>query len=295
MGNDEYWVVVCRGETVLGGGVLLTRHHALTADPYQRGLPAEENSVRLFTANGDRLYGTVIEANPTMGLALVSVAAHPRQDLATPRMDHAVKGDEWQAPYRPSQLVRRLSGTVDAVTHEPGDGSERPHTTIQLTCDRIPDQYTGYRGGPVERRTHGTVPALVGILTSPEAASSAVAPGAPDTLTAGAIDSAMDVFEGLSAYTLAQWLVGVRDDPTTPAEPQQNGTPPVAAASAATRTRRQALDDQLEIGNRGMEILDGWVKLKSIEPLDATPYRLAIADALVEAVTDAISRTGGEL
>ncbi|MGW6456802.1 hypothetical protein ACWF94_12900 [Streptomyces sp. NPDC055078] len=206
MRHEEYWVVICAGETVLGGGTLLNRFFVLTAEPCLRELPEDERALLLYTANGDRLDGTLVEVSRTSGLALISVAARPGHDLATPSMDHAVKGDEWFAPYRPTQLHRRLTGTIDEVTAEHRYRDGPWIKAIRLTPEEVPEDYAGFGGGPVERHTAAKELALVGILMPPEIAGHPQE-GSADTLVAGAIGSAMEVFDGLSALCLAQWLV----------------------------------------------------------------------------------------
>jgi hypothetical protein len=309
MGSDEYWVVVCRDQDVLGGGVLLTRHHVLTINLHLRGLPEHESSVDLYTASGLRLAGTILETDDNAGLMLLSVAVRPAQDLATPQMDHASKGDEWFAPYRPSQLVPHLRGTVDSIAEDSSDGAPVREAedagashrlrTIQLSSDVMTDCGADYEGGPVERRTSGSAPALVGVLVPRESVEES--PGSPaGSFTAGAIDSAMDGFDKLSALVLAQWLVRDVQADNAAASGSEHLAPGEAGGGALSggvgvAERTDLLYARFDLAEESLRRIGAWERDALIDPLDATPYRVAIVGEIAEAVIEELGRReGGE-
>ncbi|MFE2261229.1 serine protease [Streptomyces griseosporeus] len=239
MGHEDYWLAISQDGTLLGGGFFVTRSYALTSAACVRGVQPG-TPVDLHTAAGLPLEGRVLEVAEDVGLALIGVVPDPFADYATPLADHAVKGDAWQAPYRPSPVAAALRGTVDAVTHDRHDGDGRPVCVIELTSDQSPRTLDGYAGGPVERRTDGQDPAVVGVLLAPDFACR-LREGADSALTAGAIDSAVEAFDALSAENLMGLLHGVlRDDG------QQNAGPvaPVAPADEAASVRRPAERDE---------------------------------------------------
>ncbi|MFF9281613.1 hypothetical protein [Streptomyces griseosporeus] len=203
MGDEDYWLAISRDKHLLGGGFFVTRSYALTSAAGVRGLQRGD-SVDVHTAGGLDLVGQLFEVAEDVGLALISVLPDPLADYATPLADHAVKGDAWRAPYRPSLLAALLRGTVDAVTDDVRDRDGPPLCVLELTSDRAlhaHDDYAHYAGGPVERRTEGRPPAVVGVLLSPDAKSRR-RDGAADSLTATALSSAVEAFDALSAENL---------------------------------------------------------------------------------------------
>jgi hypothetical protein len=211
--DDEYWVDLCWDDDVLGGAFFVTRYYAMTLAECLSSLEVGARIVlRMVDELRDDVEGVVVDLQPEAGLALISVIARPSQVLPTPRMDHATKGDDWLAPYTPPRVRRKLRGTVDDVVHDhPQDGPCR--VSIHLVTDEPAKDYAAFGGGPVERVTEeAEQPPLVGVLMSPTSPRHSLGP--PNGVVATSIDSAMEVFPGLSAQGLARSLIA--DEPAPP-------------------------------------------------------------------------------
>ncbi|MFF3891284.1 hypothetical protein [Streptomyces sp. NPDC001914] len=204
--DDEYWVDLVQDDDVLGGAFLFTRYYAMTLTDCIASLDVGARLVlRMVDQSGDEVRGEIVDLRPEVGLALISVIAHPSRHLPSPRMDHATKGDDWHAPYTPPRVRRLLQGTVDDIVHDhPQDGPCR--TAIHLATDTPVRDHAAFGGGPVERTTDETERSpLVGVLMSP--ASPRFSHNPPHGLIATSIDSAMETFPGLSALGLATSLI----------------------------------------------------------------------------------------
>ncbi|WP_149547104.1 hypothetical protein [Streptomyces marokkonensis] len=224
MGHDDYWVAISREGELLGGGFFVTSSYVLTSTACLPGLRARE-PVDLHTARGLPLRAMVYELAEDVGLALVSVLPDPEADCSAPQADSAVKGDGWLAPYRPGPQRTVLRGTVDAVVPDRRDGEGRPLCVIELAGDLPSGDSEGYAGGPVERHTEGQDSAVIGILLDPEA-SGRLSETGQGSLAAGALSSAFEVFEKLSA----EYLVGLL----------REGLPGLAEFPGTSETRADA-------------------------------------------------------
>ncbi|MDX2543461.1 hypothetical protein ACOT81_45230 [Streptomyces sp. WI04-05B] len=262
-------MAISREGTLLGGGFFVTRSYALTATVCLPGLRPGD-PVDLYTAHGLPLKALVFEVAEDAGLALIAVLPHPRADYATPQADHAVKGDVWRAPYRPGPTSVLLSGTVDEVTHDRRDGAGRAVSVIELASEQEPCEYGGYAGGPVERRTEGHEPAVVGIVLDPGLARR-LREGAENSLAASAISSAVEMFEGLSAQSLMGLLTTGLDVRSPIAETPPQASPEVTQAMA---TARYVLREFKDMADEGL-----------VDPRDVTPYQIRMLDEVVRAAS----------
>ncbi|MFF9622865.1 hypothetical protein [Streptomyces griseosporeus] len=216
MGDEDYWLALSRGGALSGGGFFVTRSYALTSEVCVRGL-RRGDPVDVHTAGGLRLEGVLFEVAEDLGLALIGVRPDPLADYATPPADHAVKGDAWRAPYRPSPVAALLRGAVDAVTHDVRDRGGPPLCVLELTSEPALPAYDDYAGGPVERRTEGRAPAVIGVLLWPGTAGRPRA-GTDGSLTASALGSAFESFDALSAEKLMGLLCEGFAGPARPAD-----------------------------------------------------------------------------
>ncbi|WP_190217040.1 serine protease [Streptomyces griseosporeus] len=279
MGHEDYWLAISRDGTLLGGGFFVTRFYALTTAACVRGL-APGDAVDLHTATGLPLEGQVFEVADDIGLALLGVRPDPLADYATPQADHAVKGDAWRAPYRPSPVAAALMGTVDAVAHDRRDGDGRPVSLVELTPERGANDYGGYAGGPVERRTEGRDVAVVGILLTPEDACR-LRDGAENILTAGAINSAVEAFHALSAEQLMGLLAGVEEVPSAALPPTEvPGTTPQSPPCPAAPGRAEAVREALDTGRLLLRAFKQMAEESLVDPRDLSPYQIRVLEEI---------------
>ncbi|UIX29940.1 hypothetical protein [Streptomyces sp. GQFP] len=214
MGREEYWVAIARDGLLCGAGFFVTRHFVVTLVGCVREL-ALGGAVELTTAEGLGLGGVVDEIAEDVGLALIHVIAPVRADYPTPRADRAVKGDFWQAPYRPGPQHPPLSGTVDDVLPDcRRAGAHRALSVLELTVG--PLATTGadfYAGGPVERRGTGAEDAVLGVLLESESARG-LRGDRRGSLAAGDIGGVIDAFDALNPHRMLGLLrEGVPEGP----------------------------------------------------------------------------------
>ncbi|MGV9995106.1 hypothetical protein [Streptomyces sp. NPDC003374] len=241
--DDEYWVDLVQDEDLLGGAFLVTRYYAMTLTDCVAPLEVGSRIVlRMVGGTGTDVPGEIVDLRPDVGLALISVIAHPSQCLPTPRMDHATKGDDWRAPYTPPRVRRPLRGTVDDVVHDhPEHGPCR--IAIHLATDTPVHNHAAFGGGPVERILDEPERSpLVGVLMSP--ASPRFSHSPPQGVVATSIDSAMEAFPGLSALGLATSLIAGESPscpPDTALVPAHSAAPaPLAREETASETGAHA-------------------------------------------------------
>ncbi|SNX64850.1 hypothetical protein SAMN06272735_6678 [Streptomyces sp. TLI_55] len=271
MGHDDYWVALSHEGALLGGGFFLARSYVLTTTACVQGLVPGDR-IDLHTSAGAVLTGMVYEVAEDVGLALVSFLPDPRVDYATPLTDHAVKGDDWRAPYRPGPVAAGLRGTVDEISPDRRIGDGRPVHVIELALDRAVHDYAGYAGGPVERRTDGKVPAVVGIVLDP-ALARRLRDGAENAVAAGAISSAVEVFEALSAENQLRLLLGA---PPQDAGPDAESPPDEWPAPDGRTSRKYA---------SGMSLLRGFKRAEAegvVEAWDLAPVQLRVLHEIVD-------------
>lgn len=275
MGHDDYWVAISREGELLGGGFFVTSSYVLTSTACLPGLRTRE-PVDLHNAQGIPLRAMVYELAEDVGLALVSVLPDPEADCSAPQADSAVKGDGWIAPYRPGPARTVLRGTVDAVVPDRRDGEGRSLCVIELAGDPPSGTSEEYAGGPVERRTEGQAPAVIGILLDPEA-SGRLSETGRDTLTAGALHSAFEVFEKLSA----EYLVGLLSEglPTTPAAPDD--TAPVGRPRTWSRKREEA-SATFETGRFMVREMNALAAENPLLARDMRPYYMRLANEVCD-------------
>lgn len=210
--DDEYWVDLFKDDDLLGAAFFVTRYYVMTLTDCIASLESGARiTLRMVDELRDDVHGEVVDVRPEAGLALISVSARPSQVLPMPRMDHAIKGDDWRAPYTPPRVRRPLQGTVDDVVHDhPPDNPCR--IAIHLATDTPVRNYAAFGGGPVERTTSEAEQSpLVGVLMSPDSPPFSLSP--PNGVIATSIDSAMEAFPGLSALGLATSLIAGQRPP----------------------------------------------------------------------------------
>ncbi|MFD0318071.1 hypothetical protein [Streptomyces flavalbus] len=265
MTHEDYWVVLSQGDQVLGGGFFVTRSYVLTSAARLRGLGCGA-PVDVRTAEGVLLRAGVAEVADDVGLALIGVLPDPRVDYATPGADRAVKGDPWHAPFRPDITARFLSGTVDGVVHDRRDGDGRAVSVVELASAGPAVEYGDYAGGPVERRTTGAEPAVVGVVLDPERAVR-LREGAEEPLAACAIDSAVGLFETLSAQSLLGMLGALPQE----AEAERVPTvPPPVAVDHSLGTTRHVLREFKDMADEGL-----------VDPAFVSPMQIRLMEWVV--------------
>ncbi|MFE6281652.1 hypothetical protein [Streptomyces sp. NPDC057877] len=263
MGHEEYWVAISDQYGLLGGGFFVTRSYALTSTACLGGR-RRGDTVDLRTAGGVPLHGVVAETAEDVGLALIGVLPDPLVDYATPRADHAVKGDTWHAPFRPDLTSGFLNGTVDGVAHDRRNGDGRAVSVIELAGADRDAEYSGYAGGPVERRMDGADPAVVGVVLDPELAV-LLREGTGDPLAACAIGSAVGLFEMLSAESLLGMLgAGGGESAATRTAP-----PPVEVDQSLDTTRR-VLREFKDMADEGL-----------VDPVYLSPMQIRLMEWVV--------------
>ncbi|MEU2894457.1 hypothetical protein ACWC4E_06295 [Streptomyces sp. NPDC001273] len=275
MEHDDYWVAISREGELLGGGFFVTSSYVLTSTACLPGLRTRE-SIDLHTARGLPLRAMVYELAEDVGIALVSVLPDPEADCSAPQADSAVKGDGWLAPYRPGPARTVLRGTVDAVVPDRRDGEGRPLCVIELAGDLPSGSGEGYAGGPVERRTEGQDPAVIGILLDAGAAGRLSETGQQDALTAGALSSAFEVFEKLSA----EYLVGLLSEglPTTPAV--ETDAAPLGTGTSPGRTEKAS--EAFETGRFMVREMNALAAENPLLARDLRPYYMRLANEVCE-------------
>ncbi|MFF9760792.1 MULTISPECIES: hypothetical protein [Streptomyces] len=278
MGRDDYWVAISREGELLGGGFFVTSSYVLTSTACLPGLRTREH-VDLHTAQGLPLRAMVYELAEDVGLALVSVLPDPDADCSAPQADSAVKGDGWLAPYRPGPQRTVLRGTVDAVVPDRRDGGGRPLCVIELVGDPPSDGGEGYAGGPVERRTEGQDPAVIGILLDPEASGRLSGTGG-GTLAAGALSSAFEVFEKLSA----EYLVGLLSEglPVPPAPPAMRADPAPPGRGEPLRKRREKASEVFETGRFMVREMNALAAENPLLARDMRPFYMRLANEVCD-------------
>lgn len=278
MGRDEYWVAISQDGELLGGGFFFTASLVITTTSCLTGLRVRD-TVDLHTAQGLPLEGMVYTVAEDVGLALVSIRPDPQAYTPAPQAGTAVKGDEWHAPFRPGPATVALGGTVDEVAHDRRQGDGRPLCVIELATEREAENYRAYAGGPVERRSDAHDPAVIGILLDPEFTRLLDA-GAEDTLAAGALTTAFEVFEELKA----EFLLGTMRHGLTAPVP---GTVPTPVGEPDSMAGRRA--EALEALEKGRFVMRGMKALESENPLVA-PYTAAHYMRVTNQVCDEMFR-----
>lgn len=158
------WVKISWDGTVLGAGILLNRHYVLTASHCLRLLDSDDECLDLVLANGDSTSGRVCERSSSTDLTLIDILKPGDITIIPPNADRAVQGDTWIASYRPSTADPFLGGDVLAGSMPYMCEAGHEVDALQLGCSQRLGSYSGYSGGPVERATPGTEPALLGLL-----------------------------------------------------------------------------------------------------------------------------------
>lgn len=274
MGHDDYWVAISREGELLGGGFFVTSSYVLTSTACLPGL-RERDLVDLHTAQGLPLVAMVFEVAEDVGLALISVLPDPEADYAAPQAGNALKGDVWHAPYRPGPAKAVLRGTVDAI-RDRQDAGGRSLCVIELAGDPRPGDCDGYAGGPVERRTEGQEPAVIGILLDSEI-SGRLCEGGEGALAAGSLSSVFEVFERLSA----EYLMGLLREEVRTAPPFETDSVP-ADPDEPLRSRKEKVREAFETGRFMIREMNGLVAENPLLARDMGPYHMRLTNEVCD-------------
>jgi hypothetical protein len=164
VGTTDYWVEICQNGSKLGAGFVVTRHYVITALHCLRGFTPDDEDLELSFPTGEVTPGRIYECAPDVDLALIDILKPQDKAPALPNADRARQGDAWFAPYRPHSDEPHLAGDVasGAMAYRCVAGYEIE--ALQLNCSQAIGDYSGYSGGPVERREGNGDPSLIGVL-----------------------------------------------------------------------------------------------------------------------------------
>jgi hypothetical protein len=198
----------------------------MTAWHCLRDADLDSPELELRLANGEVIPGRVGEHSPRADLALIELLTPRALPLIPPRADLASQGDSWIGPYRPSASDPYLSGEVvsGSVAYECAAGDEID--ALQLSCVQHLGDYSGYSGGPVERRTDGRETALLGVLLE-QSLDRRDAGRAADELWAATIAEAVRYFSHFDVGHLMKVLPGAGEmTAPEPVDPGQHTASP---------------------------------------------------------------------
>jgi hypothetical protein len=273
--STDYWIEIFRQGTRLGAGFLLNQHHALTAFHCVRSAEPGEQ-LELSFATGEKIPGRVCEHARGADLALIDLLKPRESTSITPVADRAGPGDKWSAPYRPSTGDPFLGGDVleGKITYRCEAGFEIE--ALQLGCSERLGDYSGYSGGPVERRATSREPSLLGILV--EQFPDRQAPGrASDVLFAATIAEALRRFNCLGTGHLVNVLYA---DEQTPWKCSPVGEPQLPDTAAPGS--HVPPESRIKAANSIMETIREWARSGVLDPSQVSALSLRVALRLVD-------------
>lgn len=149
-----YCVSIISGSSAMAGGFLLAPRFVLTADHCLRRTRHEVGVELRLNVGGREVQAKVVERLPDYDLALLELDAEAAVDWdAVPAGDVPIAGDHWLAPYRPTLGDPLLVGDIGAPSLDYQCESGCVVQAMQLQTDADLGDYSGYSGGPVERRS----------------------------------------------------------------------------------------------------------------------------------------------
>lgn len=267
-----YVVTFVHRESVLGAGVLLNRRFAVTALHCLKRLPSGVRRIDVQVGSV-RVPGRIEEVARAVDLALIRITV-PLDDsgVSIPLAGLCRANDSWFAPYRPNNADPYLDGDVVAesipYTCVPGGTLD----AIQLECRQHLGDYSGYSGGPVERRFEEHAE-LVGILI--EQYPDRQMPGrATNTLFAAPVREAVRRFESLHVAHLAAAL-GIGTQPlgsevVRPSNFDSGSSPDGVDQMGRTR-------NALAIAELKLRAIRQWAADGLLEPDEVPALRLRVA------------------
>jgi len=215
VGDHEYWVKLADDKVVLGGGFILTRRFVLTAAHCLRRL-RPGSMLTVTNPHGTTTEASLEELVEGRDLALLRLATPAPRQL--PRTGYCQPDDRWFAPYRPTAQEPHLGGSV--LRHDVEYKCEGGDLirAIQLGVSVELGDYSGYSGGPVERRDDVGGSTVVGLLIEqfPDRVDSR---RVANVLFAAELGEALRCFEAFDVEHLLMTLQG--REPVTDAPPQK--------------------------------------------------------------------------
>jgi hypothetical protein len=282
VGSADYWVEISQQGRKLGAGFVVTRHYVLTAFHCLRSIDPDDELVELSFASGEVAPGRLYESAPEADLALIDLLKPRDRKFEPLSADRARQGDAWFAPYRPRRDEPHLAGDVvsGAMAYRCETGHEIE--ALQLNCSQGIGNYSGYSGGPVERRGSRPRPSLIGVLL--EQYPDRRADRASGVLFAATIAEAARRFN----YLGVAHLIEIMTAPDGP-EPEQ---PPVQkpgrhdaygpAQASAGQASRQSVEPLIAKANSLLAALEEWGASSTLSPLDVSMLKRRVVRRLVD-------------
>jgi hypothetical protein len=162
MTNQDYWVEYFKDGQRLGAGFLLTSSYALTALHCLRKAQDDNDELDIVLAAGERVCGRVHRRSQGADLALIHIPVH--RHINVPYLDRATSGEAWRSPYRPSKSHIYLDGKITEASTIYHCVAGEDIEALQLECNQSVGDYSGYSGGPVERKCSDGSGAVVALL-----------------------------------------------------------------------------------------------------------------------------------
>ena len=163
--DSGYWVQLRHESLTLGGGFLVTPVYVLTAAHCLRGLPPDKwGEISIAAHRRPGVNGRVIQLIKDVDIALIEIEAPGVEDVSILSADRCADNDPWFGPYRPTESDPNLSGAVMPGLIDYKCEAGAVVSALQLLTFLDLGDYSGYSGGPVERRLASIEPTIVGIL-----------------------------------------------------------------------------------------------------------------------------------
>jgi hypothetical protein len=230
--SDEYWVDISQRGTRLGAGLLLTRCYVLTAY-HCLGGAAEGAVLEVRFASKEKVQGKVHRIHRTADLALIDVPNSPVNLLF--KADRARPGLHWRDPYRPDADDLCLDGTVSAVPVSYRCSAGDEVEAIQLTCNQLLGDYSGYSGSPVMRDYPDGSQGALGIMIEQCWDRAPGAQRATNVLMATSVAEAGRKFDCLDVSHLLHILYPDADSGPEPERPSASAGPQPTNGEAVGR------------------------------------------------------------